>query len=247
VTAARGIVVTGASSGIGRATARAFLGAGWRVGLIGRRAGALAETGGGTAGALLLPCDVTDEAAVEAAFDRAAAEWGRIDALFNNAGVGLKSVPVDETSLADWRRVIDTNVTGMFLCARAAFARMRRQAPPGGRIIMNGSVSAHVPRPGSIAYTASKHAVTGMTRSLMLDGRPFGIAAGQIDVGNALTDMAAGQSRGVPQADGAMRPEPVMDAGHVARTVLHMAELPAEANMPFVTVMATAMPYAGRG
>jgi NAD(P)-dependent dehydrogenase (short-subunit alcohol dehydrogenase family) len=243
----RGIVITGASAGIGRATARAFLGAGWRVGLIGRRADALAETAEGHADALILPCDVTDEAAVEAAFDRAFATWGRIDALFNNAGVGLKSVPVDETTLADWRRVIDTNVTGMFLCARAAFARMRRQDPQGGRIVMNGSISAHVPRPGSIAYTVSKHAVTGMTRSLMLDGRPHGIAAGQIDIGNAMPDMAAGQAKGVPQADGSTRAEPVMDAGHVARAVLAMAELPSEANVPFTTIMATAMPYAGRG
>lgn len=242
-----GILVTGASAGIGRATARAFLAADWRVGLIGRRADALEETAEGHEAALVLPCDVRDEASVESAFDRAMAAWGRIDALFNNAGVALKSVPVDELGLEDWRRVIDTNVTGMFLCARAAFGRMRRQSPPGGRIINNGSISAHVPRPGSIAYTTSKHAVTGMTRSLMLDGRAHGIAAGQIDIGNARTEMVTQQQVGVPQADGSLRAEPVMDVAHVARAVLQMAELPPEANVPFMTVMATAMPYVGRG
>ena len=241
------ILITGASGGIGRATARAFLDAGWRVGLIGRREDALAEAAAGAATALLLPCDVTDPASVDAAFDRALAEWGRIDCLFNNAGVGLKSVLIDEMSVEQWRRVVDVNITGMFLCARAAFARMRRQSPPGGRIINNGSVSAHVPRPGSVAYTASKHAVTGMTRTLGLDGRPFGIAVGQIDIGNALTEMSAGQTRGVPQADGSIRVEPMMDVANVARSVLHMASLPPEANVPFMTVMATTMPYIGRG
>ena len=241
------ILITGASGGIGRATARAFLDAGWRVGLIGRREDALAEAAAGAATALLLPCDVTDPASVDAAFDRALAEWGRIDCLFNNAGVGLKSVLIDEMSVEQWRRLVDVNITGMFLCARAAFARMRRQSPPGGRIINNGSVSAHVPRPGSVAYTASKHAVTGMTRTLGLDGRPFGIAVGQIDIGNALTEMSAGQTRGVPQADGSIRVEPMMDVANVARSVLHMASLPPEANVPFMTVMATTMPYIGRG
>ncbi|MBL9058840.1 MAG: SDR family oxidoreductase [Mangrovicoccus sp.] len=241
------ILITGASGGIGRATARAFLDAGWRVGLIGRRAEALADAAGDAGAALLLPCDVTDPAAVDSAFDRALADWGRIDCLFNNAGVGLKSVLIDEMSVDQWRRVVDVNITGMFLCARAAFARMRRQDPPGGRIINNGSVSAHVPRPGSVAYTASKHAVTGMTRTLALDGRPFGIACGQIDIGNALTEMSARQTTGVPQADGSIRIEPMMDVSSVARSVLHMASLPAEANVPFMTVMATAMPYIGRG
>ena len=241
------ILITGASGGIGRATARAFLDAGWRVGLIGRREDALAEAAAGATTALLLPCDVTDPASVDAAFDRALADWGRIDCLFNNAGVGLKSVLIDEMSVEQWRRLVDVNITGMFLCARAAFARMRRQSPPGGRIINNGSVSAHVPRPGSVAYTASKHAVTGMTRTLGLDGRPFGIAVGQIDIGNALTEMSAGQTRGVPQADGSIRVEPMMDVANVARSVLHMASLPPEANVPFMTVMATTMPYIGRG
>ena len=241
------ILITGASGGIGRATARTFLEAGWRVGLIGRREDALAEAAAGAPRALLLPCDVTDPDSVDAAFDRALEVWGRIDCLFNNAGVGLKSVLIDEMSVEQWRRVVDVNITGMFLCARAAFARMRRQTPPGGRIINNGSVSAHVPRPGSVAYTASKHAVTGMTRTLGLDGRPFGIAVGQIDIGNALTEMSAGQTRGVPQADGSIRVEPMMDVANVARSVLHMASLPAEANVPFMTVMATTMPYIGRG
>ena len=236
------ILITGASGGIGRATARTFLEAGWRVGLIGRREDALAEAAAGAPRALLLPCDVTDPDSVDAAFDRALEVWGRIDCLFNNAGVGLKSVLIDEMSVEQWRRVVDVNITGMFLCARAAFARMRRQTPPGGRIINNGSVSAHVPRPGSVAYTASKHAVTGMTRTLGLDGRPFGIAVGQIDIGNALTEMSAGQTRGVPQADGSIRVEPMMDVANVARSVLHMASLPAEANVPFMTVMATTMP-----
>ncbi len=241
------IVVTGASSGIGKATALAFLDAGWRVGLIGRRAEALEAVAADRSGALALPCDVTDPDQVEAAFDAASTKWGRIDALFNNAGVGLKSVLIDEISIEQWRRVIDTNITGMFLCARAAFGRMRRQDPTGGRIINNGSISAHVPRPGSIAYTASKHAVTGMTRTLSLDGRPFGITCGQIDIGNAMTDMAASQAKGVPQADGSIRVEPMMDAGNVARSVVHMASLPAEANVQFMTVMASSMPYIGRG
>ena len=241
------IIVTGASSGIGRATALAFLDAGWRVGLIGRRAEVLEETAQGNDRALVLPCDVTDEAQVSAAFGRAAAEWGRIDTLFNNAGQGLKSVLIDEMSLADWRRVTEVNISGMFLCARAAFAAMRRQAPQGGRIINNGSVSAHVPRPGSVAYTASKHAVTGMTRTLSLDGRAFGIACGQIDIGNALTEMSASQTRGVPQADGSIQTEPVMDMAHVASAILFMAQLPPGANVQFMTIMATAMPYIGRG
>ena len=243
----RNIIVTGASGGIGSATARAFLDAGWRVGLMGRRREALEKVAGDNPAALVLPCDVTDETSVEGAFDAAMTAWGRIDALFNNAGVGLKSVRIDEMTLGQWQGVMDTNVTGMFLCARAAFRRMRTQAPQGGRIINNGSISAHVPRPGAIAYVASKHAVTGMTRSLSLDGRPFNIACGQIDIGNAMTDMAAGQAKGVPQADGSIRPEPMIDVAHVAASVLHMAELPLEANVQFMTVMATAMPYIGRG
>lgn len=241
------VVVTGAGRGIGRATAEAFLEAGWQVGLLGRNAVPLEELAHGHSHALVLPCDVTDEDGVDVAFDRAVAEWGRIDALFNNAGVSLSAGPPDEIEVGDWRRLIDINVTGSFICARAAFARMRAQSPQGGRIINNGSVSAHVPRPGSAAYTASKHAITGLTRSLSLDGRAFGIACGQIDIGNALTDMAEKMTRGMPQADGSVRAEPVIEAGHVAASVLHMASLPPDANVQFMTVMATAMPYIGRG
>jgi NADP-dependent 3-hydroxy acid dehydrogenase YdfG len=240
-------VITGASGGIGRVTARLFLDQGWRVGLIGRRVEALQETAQGHVEALVLPCDVTDESAVGASFAKAQDRWGRIDALFNNAGQGLKSRRIDEMSLADWRRVTDVNITGMFLCARAAFTAMRQQDPQGGRIINNGSISAHVPRPGSIAYTASKHAVTGMTRCLSLDGRPFGIACGQIDIGNALTEMSASQSSGVPQADGRIKAEPMFDALEVARGVYHMATLPEGANIQFMTIMATTMPFIGRG
>ena len=240
------IIITGAGSGIGRVTARTFLDAGWKVGLIGRREDALRDTAGAS-DALILPCDVCDAGAVDAAFDRAVAEWGRVDALFNNAGTGLVRQTPDEVDPEEFRRVIDVNVTGVFICARAAFRVMRAQTPQGGRIINNGSVSAHAPRPGSIGYTTSKHAVTGITRSISLDGRPFNIACGQIDIGNALTDMAVAMTKGVPQADGSTRVEPVMDAQAVADTVLHMASLPEGANVQFVTVMATNMPFIGRG
>ena len=240
------IIITGAGSGIGRVTARTFLDAGWKVGLIGRREDALRDTAGAS-DALILPCDVCDAGAVDAAFDRAAAEWGRVDALFNNAGTGLVRQTPDEVDPEEFRRVIDVNVNGVFICARAAFRVMRAQTPQGGRIINNGSVSAHAPRPGSIGYTTSKHAVTGITRSISLDGRPFNIACGQIDIGNAMTDMAVAMTKGVPQADGSTRVEPVMDAQAVADTVLHMASLPEGANIQFVTVMATNMPFIGRG
>ncbi len=241
------IIITGAGSGIGRLTAKAFLDAGWKVGLVGRREAPLEETAGGNPNALVLPFDVADPEAVEAGFDKAMAEWGHIDALFNNAGVGLKGAMIDEIPAEEWIKLSSINITGMFLCARAAFGRMRRQDPQGGRIINNGSVSAHVPRWGSAPYTTSKHAVTGLTRSLSLDGRAFNIACGQIDIGNALTDMAQAMTQGVPQADGSIAVEPVMDAAHVASTVLHMATLPLEANVQFVTVMAPGMPYIGRG
>jgi len=243
----RTAIVTGASSGLGRVTARALLDAGWRVGLIGRRKDALEETAAGSDAALVLPCDVQDPEGVDAAFDSVLAHWGRLDLLFNNAGVSLKSVLIDDMSVEDWNRVIGVNLTGMFICARAAFARMRRQDPQGGRIINNGSISAHVPRPGSVAYTASKHAVTGITRTLSLDGRPFNIACGQIDIGNALTDMSRTQTKGVPQADGSIRTEPMMDAADVARSILLMADMPPDANVQFLTVMASAMPFIGRG
>ena len=245
--AGNSIIITGAGSGIGRVTARSFLKAGWRVGLIGRREDALQETAGDHGAALVLPCDVVDAAAVDAAFDRAQAEWGHLDAIFNNAGTGLVPQTPDEVDPDEFRRVIAVNVLGVFNCAHSAFRVMRAQSPQGGRIINNGSVSAHAPRPGSIGYTTSKHAVTGITRSVSLDGRPYNIACGQIDIGNALTDMAQAMTKGVPQADGSIRVEAVMDAQVVADTVLHMASLPEGANVQFVTVMATNMPFIGRG
>lgn len=240
------IIITGAGSGVGRATARAFIDAGWDVGLVGRRVAALEETAGDSS-ALVLPCDVTDEDAVDAAFGKAAQSWGRLDALFNNAGVSLGGAPLDELKVADIRNLLDVNIMGAFIAARAAFGLMRKQDPQGGRIINNGSVSAYVPRWGSAPYTASKHAVTGLTRTISLDGRAFNIACGQIDIGNALTDMAAKMTKGVPQADGSNAIEPVMDVANVASSVLHMASLPLDANVQFMTVMATNMPYIGRG
>ena len=240
------ILVTGAGSGIGRATARRFLAAGWRVVLSGRREDPLRETAGGRAAARVIPCDVTDPASVDALY-AAVAEAGRLDVLFNNAGTNAPGRPIDEIAVEDWRRVCDTNITGMFLMARGAFGLMRRQDPQGGRIVNNGSISAHVPRPGSAPYTMSKHAVTGLTRTLSLDGRPFGIACGQIDIGNALTDMAQAMTEGVPQADGRIAVEPIMDAAQVADAVLHMATQPEGTNVQFMTIMATAMPFIGRG
>jgi NAD(P)-dependent dehydrogenase (short-subunit alcohol dehydrogenase family) len=242
----QGIVITGAGSGIGRATARAFMAAGWRVALIGRRESALTETAGGNP-ALILPCDVTDPASVDAAFARIAAEWGHLDVLFNNAGMSLRGAPIDEIPVADWLELSGVNITGMFLTARAAFGMMRHQSPQGGRIINNGSISASVPRPGSAPYAMSKHAVTGLTRSLGLDGRAFNIACSQIDIGNAATDMVAAMPKGVPQADGSLKPEPVMDVRHVADAVLHLAGLPLEVSVPFMTIMARDMPFLGRG
>lgn len=241
------IIITGAGRGIGRACAEEFLAAGWRVGLIGRSPEPLEEMAAAHEGALSLPCDVCDETAVDAAFDRAMAQWGRIDALFNNAGVSAFGGTVDEISVADWRRCIDVNLTGSFICARAAFARMKIQAPQGGRIINNGSISAYAPRPGSAPYTASKHAITGLTKTLSLDGRAFDIVCSQIDIGNAATEMVAQIAKGVPQADGSVKPEATMDVRHVAESVRHMAEMPLSANVHFMTVMATKMPYVGRG
>jgi NAD(P)-dependent dehydrogenase (short-subunit alcohol dehydrogenase family) len=246
MTQKRGILITGAGAGIGRATARAFLDAGWQVALLGRKVQPLLDTAQGRA-ALILQADVGQPDQVDAAFAKVQDAWGRLDVLFNNAGLALPGAPIDEIPVADWLALCQTNITGMFLCARAAFGLMRRQQPQGGRIINNGSVSAHVPRPGSAPYTMSKHAVTGLTRTLALDGRAFNIACGQIDIGNALTAIAEKFLTGVPQANGDIRPEAVMDAAHVASTVLHMASLPLEVNMPFVTVMARDMPYIGRG
>jgi NAD(P)-dependent dehydrogenase (short-subunit alcohol dehydrogenase family) len=238
----RHILITGAGSGIGRATARLFLAEGWEVTLLGRRAEALAETAEG-APARIIACDVGDPDQVAAAF----AGLTRLDVLFNNAGIAAPAALIDEIPVDQWLEVSRTNITGMFLCARAAFGLMRRQSPRGGRIINNGSISAHAPRPGSAPYTMSKHAVTGLTRTLALDGRAFDIACAQIDVGNALTDMASRFTAGVPQADGTIRAEPVMDVDHVARMVAHMASLPLEVNTPFVTIMARDMPFLGRG
>lgn len=240
------ILITGAGSGIGRATARAFIDRGWQVALLGRRRAALEETAGET-DALILAADAGAPDEVEAAFREVERRWGRLDVLFNNAGVALPGAPIDEIAVEDWLRLERVNITGMFLCARAAFGLMRRQQPQGGRIINNGSISAHAPRPGSAPYTMSKHAVTGLTRTLALDGRQFDIACGQIDIGNALTAIASAFPAGVPQADGSIRPEPVMDVRHVADAVLHMAGLPLSVNIPFLTIMARDMPFMGRG
>jgi NAD(P)-dependent dehydrogenase (short-subunit alcohol dehydrogenase family) len=241
-------IVTGAGSGLGRVIARALLADGWSVGLAGRRPDPLAATAEGHAGAAAaVPTDVADPASVDALFRTVVDRWGRLDLLVNNAGgFGPAGTP-DEIDVEAWRAALDTNLTGSFLCARAAFAVMRRQRPRGGRIINNGSISAHTPRPGSIAYTATKHAVTGLTKSLSLDGRPFDIACGQIDIGNAATDMTAGIATGARQADGSVRPEPTFDAGHVADAVRYMAGLPLDANVQFLTITATAMPFIGRG
>ncbi|WP_448333961.1 SDR family oxidoreductase [Streptomyces sp. DSM 41534] len=244
-------VVTGAGSGIGRAVALELLEAGWSVVLAGRREEALAETArlaGGGPPAPVVPTDVADPARVDALFAAVRKRFGRLDLLFNNAGsFGPRGVPLEDLAYEDWRSVVDTNLTGAFLCAQAAFRLMRDQEPRGGRIINNGSVSAHAPRPDSVAYTATKHAVTGLTKSLSLDGRRYDIACGQIDVGNAATEMTERMPVGVPQASGELVAEPVMDVADVARTVRHMASLPLAANVQFATVMATAMPYIGRG
>ena len=246
----KSILVTGAGTGIGRATALAFLEAGWGVALVGRRRDALDETvalSNAPDRALVLPSDITDAEAVESAFAATVERFDRLDVLFNNAGAGTPAKTIDEMSIEDWRMVVEVNLNGAFYCARAAFRQMRAQAPQGGRIINNGSISAHVPRPGSAPYTATKHAITGLTRTLSLDGRPFDIACGQIDIGNAATPMTERMTQGVPQADGTMRTEPRMDVTHVADAVLRMAELPLETNVQFMTIMATKMPFVGRG
>lgn len=243
-------IVTGGGSGIGRAAATALLGAGWRVAVAGRRQDALEETialaGAGNRG-LAVPTDVTDAASVEALFARTAKTWGRVDLLFNNAGVGAAAAPLEELAIADWKRVVDTNLNGMFYCLQQAFKVMKDQQPRGGRIINNGSISAYAPRPNSIAYTATKHAVTGLTKTAALDGRKYDIAVGQIDIGNAVTELASRMAKGVPQANGQIMAEPMMDVGIVGQSVLYMASLPLEANVLFHTVMATKMPFVGRG
>jgi NAD(P)-dependent dehydrogenase (short-subunit alcohol dehydrogenase family) len=244
-------VVTGAGSGIGRAVSLALLGAGWSVALAGRRGEMLDETAAmaGEAASRALPhaTDVADPTSVAALFDAVKASFGRLDLLFNNAGTGAPPVPLEDLSLDHWKRVVDINLTGAFLCTQGAFRIMKDQDPRGGRIINNGSISAHVPRPRSVAYTATKHAITGLTRSTSLDGRAYDIACGQIDIGNAGTEMTRTMSKGVMQADGSIAAEPVMDVAAVADAVLYMAGLPLEANVQFMTVMATKMPFIGRG
>ncbi|MFJ7265659.1 SDR family oxidoreductase [Streptomyces sp. NPDC099050] len=247
-------VVTGAGSGIGRSVALTLAAAGWAVAVAGRRSGPLEETAEAARAAhpdaevLCVRADVSDPDDVAALFETVRERYGRVDLLFNNAGTfGPAGVALEDISYEAWRSVVDVNLTGSFLCAQAAFRVMKAQDPQGGRIINNGSISAHVPRPNSIAYTATKHAMTGLTKSLSLDGRPYGIACGQIDIGNAATEMTERMQTGITQANGQLAVEPVMDAADVARTVLHMAELPLGANVQFATVMATAMPYIGRG
>ncbi|QGZ63922.1 SDR family oxidoreductase [Paraburkholderia acidisoli] len=244
-------LVTGAGSGIGRACARRLLANGFTVVLAGRRAAPLEalvqEAHERSEEALAVPCDVTDAAAVDALFDTIRTRYGRLDLLFNNAGRNAPAVDIDELSVDDWRAVVDTNLSGVFLCTRAAFGLMKQQTPRGGRIVNNGSISAHAPRPFSIAYTATKHAITGLTKSVSLDGRRYDIACGQIDIGNAATEMAERMARGVPQANGEIAAEPLMDVEVVADSLLHMAQLPLSANVQFMTVMATKMPFVGRG
>ncbi|MBU9553149.1 SDR family oxidoreductase [Burkholderia multivorans] len=243
--------VTGAGSGIGRAAAVALAGAGFTVALIGRTEASLRATQEAihTAGgdAHVFPADVTDEASVDRAFAQIAQQFGRLDVLFNNAGRNAPPVSLDAYELDVWNAVVATNLTGVFLCARAAWRIMKAQTPQGGRIINNGSISAYSPRPETIAYTATKHAVTGITRSLALDGRAYNIACGQIDIGNAATALTERMTQGVPQADGSMAPEPRMDVAHVANAVVQMASLPLDANILNMTIMATAMPFVGRG
>jgi NAD(P)-dependent dehydrogenase (short-subunit alcohol dehydrogenase family) len=239
-------VVTGAGSGLGRVIARTLMGSGWRVALAGRRQELLLETAAAAGDALIVPTDVTSAEQVAALFDHVQRECGRLDLLVNNAGTGAGG-GVDEVSLEDWDRVVATNLTGAFLCARHAVRIMKAQEPRGGRIINNGSISAHSPRPRSVAYTATKHAITGLTKSLSLDGREFGIAAGQIDIGNAATEMTERFSRGMPQANGTTAPEPTFDPQHVADAVLYMASLPLDTNVQFLTITATTMPFIGRG
>jgi NAD(P)-dependent dehydrogenase (short-subunit alcohol dehydrogenase family) len=241
-------LVTGGGSGVGRAAAIALARDGWTVVLTGRRKDAIdavaAEIG---RKAMAIRSDVTDPASVRELFAAIKRQFGRLDVLFNNAGVNAPGIPLEDLDIADWRRVVDTNLTGCFLCIQESFRLMKDQDPRGGRIINNGSISAYAPRPNSIAYTSTKHAVTGLTKTAALDGRKYGIAVGQIDIGNAFTEMAARMTKGVPQADGSVKVEPVMDASNVGNAVAHMASLPLDANVLFMTVMATNMPFVGRG
>jgi len=244
-------IVTGAGTGVGQAAALALLNDGWQVALAGRRAEALNATvqAAGAAGsrAWVVPTDVATPDSVKALFDGVVSKWGRVDLLFNNAGVNAPGVPLEELTVEQWRNVVDINLNGMFYCIQQAFRVMKDQSPQGGRIINNGSISAHAPRPNSIAYTSTKHAVTGLTKSASLDGRKYNICAGQIDIGNAGTPMANRMAQGVPQANGQIAPEPLMDVKLVGDSVLYMANMPLEANVLFHTVMATKMPFVGRG
>jgi NAD(P)-dependent dehydrogenase (short-subunit alcohol dehydrogenase family) len=244
-------IVTGAGTGVGRAAALALLRAGYRVVLAGRRPEPLEnvkkEAGTAGAGALCLPTDVADPASVKALFAKTKASFGRLDVLFNNAGVNAPGIPLEDLSVEQWKNVVDINLTGMFLCTQEAFRIMKDQSPRGGRIINNGSISAHAPRPNSSPYTATKHAVTGLTKCTSLDGRKYDIACGQIDIGNARTEMAERMAKGVPQADLSVKVEPLMDVNHVGEAVVHMANLPLETNVQFMTIMATKMPFVGRG
>jgi len=243
-------VVTGAGTGIGKAVAVALLRHGWRVALAGRRREpleqAIRDAGVDAAGALAVPTDVADPASVRALFTATKERFGRVDLLFNNAGISVGG-PFEDLTFEQWKSVVDINLTGSFLCAQAAFRQMKEQSPRGGRIINNGSISAHAPRPNSAAYTSTKHAISGLTKSLSLDGRKYDIACGQIDIGNAATEMAMKMASGVPQANGQIAVEPLMDVAHVATSVLYMAELPLDANVQFLTVMASKMPFVGRG
>jgi len=244
-------IVTGAGSGIGRASALALLKAGFQVALAGRRRDALEATraaaGDGTARALVVPTDATDPIAVKALFAATQQTFGRLDVLFNNAGTGAPPIPLEELTVEQWQKVVDVNLTAVFLCTQQAFVLMKSQSPRGGRIINNGSISAHAPRPFSSPYTATKHAITGLTKAAALDGRPFDIACSQIDIGNAATEMTERMKKGVPQADGTLAVEPTMNVQHVADAVVHMASLPLDANIQFMTIMATKMPFVGRG
>jgi NAD(P)-dependent dehydrogenase (short-subunit alcohol dehydrogenase family) len=239
-------VVTGAGSGIGRDVTRGLLDAGYRVALAGRREEALRETLDGRDG-LVVPTDVADADAVRALFARVREELGRVDLLFNNAGMFGRPTPIEDVAFEDWQAIVATNLTGAFLCAQEAFRAMKEQQPRGGRIVNNGSISAHVPRPNAVGYTATKHAMTGLTKQLALEGRAHDIACGQIDIGNASTPLTAAIERGALQADGSTKPEPTMDPRHVTDAVLYMAGLPLDTNVLFLTVMATSMPYVGRG
>lgn len=244
-------IVTGAGSGIGKVSTIALLRDGWSVALAGRRAEALEQTIAAAEGdgsrAIAVPTDVADEGSVRTLFDKTVERFGRLDMVFNNAGVNAPGIPLEELSVEQWKSVVDINLTGVFLCTQQAFRVMKDQTPRGGRIINNGSISAHAPRPNSSPYTSTKHAITGLTKSTSLDGRKYDIACSQIDIGNALTEMAARMADGVPQADGSIAPEPLMDSEYVANAVVHMANMPLDANVQFMTVMATKMPFVGRG